>query len=228
MTDFCAVLCQSIAAMASGLLGVPIEAAQVECPAQSNTGSPCGARCAAPLAFQADAALWAEILRRGAQTYTLLGEEYLRDISSNGGHLLFHFTEAFYSAMLRGALTELPKDFEIGSVNDDNGMLARISYTQRRMWMLSRKAEGEIRCPAQPEVQHALLLSAAVCGQGITMRARELRMLAASDALLRMTHGVLPRQRPALYTQCGYVGEAAARMLAYGLHLWRQQATQEK
>lgn len=228
MMDFCAVLCHSIAAMASGLLGVPIEAAQVECPAQSNTGTPCGARSAAPLYYKANAALWAETLRFGARAYTLLGEEYLSDIGSNGGHLLFHFTEAFYSAMLRQTLMELPKAFEIGSANEDNGMLARIFYTQRRMWMLSRKAEGEIRCPAQPEVQHALLLSAAACGQGITTRARELRMLAASDALLCMTHGVLPRQRPALSTQCGYVGDAAARMLAHGLQLWRQQATQEK
>lgn len=214
MTDFCTRLRQGIAAMATELLGVQIHPAQIDCPVQGSIAYPFVARSAAPLLHQADAALWAETLRQGAHAYTLLDTPYIQDIRSNGGHLLFSLTDSYYTALLRSALVELPALENPDCVTHEDAALARIHYTQRRMWMLARHAEGDIYCPPAPEVQRALLLTVATCEQGITARALILRLLAASDALLTMTHCVLPRQRPALCKQCGYVGQAAARIFA--------------
>lgn len=213
MTGLYALLRAELAEKAGTLLGTNIAPAQIDCTAE---GYP--ARSAAPLAAGANAAEWAAILQNGASTFTLLGVPLVQSVEHSGGHLLFRFTDTFYTAALTSALSILPRvDGTRIPASDRDAALARISYTLRRMWMLSRKAEAEPACPPNPAVQRALYLTLGSLERLDHPHALTLRLLDASDALLSMTRSVLPRQRPALCAKCAHVGDAAARVFALGL-----------
>lgn len=213
MTDLYALLRAELAEKAGTLLGTDIAPAQIDCVAAEYP-----ARSAAPLAAGADAAEWAAILQNGAAAFTLLGAPLVQAVEHSGGHLLFRFTDAFYTAALRYALNEQPCVEGAGiPFCENDAALARISYTLRRMWMLSRKTNGEPVCPSNPAVQRALYLALGAPERLGHPRTLRLRLLDASDALLCMTRSVLPRERPALCTKCAHVGDAAARVFALGL-----------
>ncbi len=213
MTDLYALLRERIAGTAGTLLGAEILPVQIDCPAQG-----CPARCALPRILGEDAAAWAQALQQDIAAFTLFGQPLLSKVEHNEGHLLFHLTDAFYTAALKIVLDELPGVTDPGpSTPQEDAARARIAYTMRRMWMLSRKARGEPKCPSNPAVQRALFLAIGVLERLNHPRALTLRLLAASDALLSMTRSVLPRQRPALCTQAAHVGDAAARIYQLGL-----------
>lgn len=214
MTDLYALLRAELAEKAGKLLGTDVAPAQIDCVADEYP-----ARSAIPLAQGADAAEWALILQNGASAFTLFGVPLVQTVTHNGGHLLFAFTDEFYTAALHNALLELPRiDTPAIRISENDAAMARLSYTLRRMWMLSRKAQGgEIACPSNPAIQRALYLALGALGRLDHPRALTLRLLEASDALLTMTRSVLPRQRPALCAKCAHVGDAAARVFALGL-----------
>lgn len=213
MTDLYALLRAELAEKAGTLLGTDIAPAQIDCVTAEYP-----ARSAAPLAAGADAAEWAYILQNGAAVFTLMGVPLVQTVEYSGGHLLFRFTDSFYTAALRRALDELPRVEGPGiPFYENNASLARISYTLRRMWMLSRKTNGEPVCPSNPAVQRALYLALGAPERIGHPRALTLRLLDASDALLCMTRSVLPRERPALCKKCAHVGDAAARVFTLGL-----------
>lgn len=213
MEDLYALLRAELAEKAGTLLGTDIAPAQIDCMADEYP-----VRSAAPLAAGADAAEWAAILQNGASAFMLLGVPLVQTVEHSGGHLLFRFTDEFYTAALRYALNGLPRvEGPRIPFYETNASLARISYTLRRMWMLGRKAHGEPVCPPNPAVQRALYLTLGVPERLCHPRALKLRLLDASDALLCMTRSVLPRQRPSLCTKCAHVGDAAARVFLLGL-----------
>ncbi|MDL2258026.1 hypothetical protein LJC42_02560 [Eubacteriales bacterium OttesenSCG-928-K08] len=174
-----------------------------------------GARCAAPLKFGADAAQWAQLLTKSAHEFLLLDEQLISSVSCNGGHLLFHFADVFYSAAVAHIINALPqaKPFSTGEAGEQ---MSSVFYAQRRMWMLARRATGKPFCPAVPDVQLALLsvlsLLDAPHEQALRIRAAD-----AANALITMTYSTPPRRRPALLRDCAYVGDAAARIFSYSI-----------
>ncbi len=218
LTDFYTLFRISVAGTLSSLLGCAVSPASIDCSAQG-----CSARSALPLQLHRDANELASFLQSHISAFTLLETALLRDIQGSGGHLLFYHSGAVCNAMLQRTLQELPPFTHPRPAYSEDPVAARMLYTQRRMWMLARKAAftppGAPLCPASPTVQQALWLTFAVTERGISRRALELRLLAASDALLTMTHSVLPRQRPALSLASTHVGDAAARLIEHGLTL---------
>jgi|GEM_PF-7071321 len=201
----------AIAAASGAIIGAEIAPAEIDCPAQG-----CSARCAAPLRLGRDAGDLAAALQK---TPVLLENRPLvQTVEAEGGHLLFSFTDAFFDTALNRMLLELPRTPEPGPVLFEDAARARAAYTARRMWMLARKAAGEPRCPENPAVRQALLLTLAVPERLTHPRGLKLRMLAASDALLCMTRSVLPRERPALSIQSAHVAELAARVFSLALN----------
>lgn len=220
MTDLYVLLREGLANTAGAVLDLPLTAKQFDCPAQG-----CAARSAIPLIYKADAAEWAQRLQDRADAFQLMGTPMVKRIRHNEGHLLFDFTDDFFTLALKTVLRELPglTEFDL-SVQDEDAVKARILYTIRRMWMLARyAADTEAQCPPNEDIQHALLIALAITEEDITQRALTCRLLAASDALLTMTHGVLPRQRPRLCKQCAQVGNAAARICLFGLQRLQEE-----
>ncbi|MDR1620429.1 MAG: hypothetical protein LBS18_07205 [Clostridiales bacterium] len=212
MTDICRLLKEEIAATAGGVLGIGMRAGQIGCPAAS-----CLARSAIPLAMRADAGAYAQALTERAARFSLFGRPLIKNVGHHNGHLLFYAADAFYDAALAVILKELPPIAAPGSAWHQEALPARLLYTKRRMWMLSRKADGCVTCPADEAARRALLLTAAIYARGLTRRALELRMLEASDALLTMTHHVTPYLRPRFCARCAHVADAAARVIHWGL-----------
>lgn len=231
MQDWIALLRERIADMAGAVLGVPLRASQVDCPAGGEAFLQCGdgaprliaARSAAPLTCGADARAWADALR---QHIASTQAPPLLDVQDRRGHLLFVLQDAWYTLALRDALTQLPPAAP-GGLWQEGAPLARALYAKRRMWMLARGAEGEPVCPAHPGTQRALLLCLALAEypelarapvRPLPARALELRLLEAGDALLALAHDVPPPARMARLAESAHMADAAARLLALGLY----------
>ncbi len=203
------LLRNSLAGTSSSLLGESIYSTYIDCAPEG-----CAARSAAPLTLGADANEWANVLNEGAAEFTLFGVQLVKSVEANEGHLLFSLTDEFYTEALKCALNELEPLVQCPEFLHCSAALSRLEYTMRRMWMLGRKAEGEPSCPNNTDVQRALLLTLGAIERLDNNRALTLRLLKASDVLLRMTRGVLQRERPALCTASAHVGDCAARVFA--------------
>ncbi len=204
-----------LAPVCSTIVGEPIFAEELDCPAEG-----AAIRCAAPLRLGQDAGTLAQKLQEALPFPPFLGANPIRRVSHSGGHLLFDLTKELYDALLISALAAYPQVQPSGPpCQCADAAQARIAYTAHRMWMLARKADCTPCCPENAAVEYALLLTLAVPERFHHPRGLRLRLLAASDALLSMTRSVLPRLRPGLCRGSGHVAELACRILSHGLIL---------
>lgn len=219
MTDVYGALRTCIAAACTQLLDATVTTSQVDIALRG-----CGARCAAPLAAHADAAVWAAALHTQRDAFRLFGVELIESVQPGGGHLLFQFTGAFYTACLHLLLSELPPAAALPSIYCEEGphrdIAARTAYTQRRMWMLARLRAGAPSCPPVPAVQHALLLAAGLLEPNLNERVMRNRLPETLSALNDMLRIVPPGERPAWMRRCAHVAEGAARIL---YHMRREE-----
>jgi hypothetical protein len=126
---------------------------------------------------------------------TLYGAEMIESCRLVNGWLLFELRDAFYNALTEHVNAELPppeSDLERHAIN--------------RMRVLAR--HGGTGCPNVRALQRALLLC--VCA-GKNRAALE----KAEQAVSSMFRSIPPKNRPALFEQCGALGSACARLLFY-------------
>jgi hypothetical protein len=191
------------------------------------------ARCAAPLRLELkhDASFRADALRAQMDRPHLFGARLIGEITHSQGHILFHFTDKFYTAAVAHILLETPKTTPLPPYDSNRhpnacstrecALLETAAYTQRRMWMLSRETERtEPLCPAYENVQRALLLCMGLTEKGIGRRAAFRRLEITCDALLTLSHGLVPKDRPLFLRRCAHVGDAASRLLMHWHAQW--------
>lgn len=199
---------EELAARAEAITGLPFAPSQFVC---AKEGAPVSS--AAPLQFGVDETELAAALHAALARFTLYGVPLLREVTHNQGHLLFYFTDAFYTALLKQALLHYPAAPPLNAGENLEETVRRLHYAQRRMWMLARTASGEVHCPPEPSVQRALFLTTGIPERMHHPRARTIRLNDAADALLNMFHFTPPYARHALMRESAHVGEAAARIL---------------
>lgn len=187
-----------------------------------------GARSAFALRLGLDATRVAAELNRNSGAFLFEGIPLISQVGEYGGHILFTFTDGFYSAALSLLLRSFPVVGALPLLEAGDARIfmrtapraatthayaarARISYVQRRAWMLGRRREGEETCPALAPVQHALLLAAGLMDVAPCNRAK--RALDCCDALLEMTRCVPPFERREHLRACAHVAAAAASIL---------------
>ena len=124
---------------------------------------------------------------------SLYGEPLVETVRVVNGWLLFSFSPAFFSALVRQINLALP------SPKADRETLA-----QNRMRALSR--HGGSGCPNLPAFHHALV-------QAVVAHESRAAYRRAEQAALTLFHTILPRERPALLSQCGALGGALTRLL---------------
>lgn len=170
----------------------------------------CAVRCALPRAYGVDAQTWAQRLEEQRTIFEpLWGAELVEHVCANNGHLLFTLTNVCYSTLVKKTIDTLPPPVLLQGTT-------RVHDALWRMAMLARKADTHV-CPNDPHIQQALWLALGIVECLNDTKRLQLRLTAAADALMCMTHHIPPRERIACIKAAGGVGEAAARLLSIGL-----------
>ena len=184
--------------------GFPAQTAHVRA---AKDGFPLASPLPRILHVDADAVLAAIQKAEAAQAQLLLGAAAFDRIEAENGHILFSLTAEAYSALAAAVnvscpLPPMPAETETA-----------LSYAIARMRMLARQERKG--CPEDAAVQRALWQTFRIAEEGISLQERKNRSEFAAQQLLTMAHRLPPRERQALLKNCGSVGAAAARLLAF-------------